>query len=130
MLSGSNDALQFTKEYIGSTANVIKSVLLQKADAGATFNTELDKEAPEVRAQLRTILKTRDIPSHPLAAHPRVAQPVRNAVQGAILTLAATDTGAKLLGGLRLTAPVAADYQRDYRPLDEVEVKKLSAWGE
>lgn len=120
----------YEQEYSGSTANVIKSVLLQKADAGVTFNTELDKEPPDILAQIRTIAETRKIPSHPLAAHPLVPQAVRHAVQKAILALAETPMGVELLPRLRLGTPVTADYERDYRPLEEVDVKKLSNWGE
>ncbi len=120
----------FEKEYSGSTANVIKSVLLLKAEAGATFNTELNKEPPEVIEQIRTIAATRKIPSHPLAAHPRVPQAFRVAVQEAVLALAATPTGAELLSKLRLASPLAADYERDYQSLEEVDVKALSRWGE
>ncbi len=120
----------FEMEYNGSTENVIRSVLLNKADAGATFNTELDKQSPDVRARIRTIEKTRQIPSHPFAAHPRVPPGVRAAVKKGIFALAAKPGGAELLGKLRLGSPVPADYARDYRPLEEIDVKKLSNWGE
>jgi phosphonate transport system substrate-binding protein len=130
VMSGSNETMLFDKEYSGSGANVIRSVMLGKADAGATLSTELDKETPEVIEQIRSIEKTGKIPSHPLAAHPRVPRAVRAVVKNAVLTLAATPSGAELLRTLRLPAPEAADYEKDYRSLEVVDVKTLSSWGE
>ena len=122
--------MTFEKEYCGSTQNVIKSVLLQKADAGVTLNSELDKEPPDVLSQIRRILETREIPSHPLSAHPRVPSSVRAAVKKAVLAIGAAPEGAAFLGNVWLASPVATDYEKDYQALDELDVKKLSNWGE
>lgn len=130
VMAGSNEELTYEKEYSGSSANVVKSVLLRKADAGTALSTELGKESPEVSGQLRSIEKTGKIPSHPLAAHPRVPRAVQAAVKNAVLELAATPAGAELLRTIRLASPEGADYEKDYRPLEVVDVKKLSSWGE
>ena len=122
--------LTFEKEYCGSTENVINNVLLRKADAGVTLTSELDKQSPDVLDQIRSILETREIPSHPLSAHPRVPSSVRAAVKRAVLTLGATPADAELLGNVWLASPVATGYEKDYRALEEIDVKKLSNWGE
>jgi phosphonate transport system substrate-binding protein len=121
--------MEFKREFAGSTANVIQSVLLGKADAGATFSTDLDKEPEEVRDQIRTVLATREIAPHPLGAHPRVPPQLREAVRKAVLDLAAEADGAALLKKVSLASPVAADYQRDYQALEEIDIKGLSDWG-
>jgi len=129
VLSRQKSKLEFAQEYTGSAKNVITSVLLGKADAGATFATELEKESSDVRHQIRTILVTPKIAPHPLSAHPRIALPLREALRTAVLALASTADGARLLQSVRLATPIAADYKRDYQALEEFDVKVLSNWG-
>lgn len=94
-----------------------------------TLSPTLAKMPPDDIAKIRTLLKTGEIPAHPLSAHPRVPPAVRLAVQKAVLTISATPEGAKLLGNIRLPSPIEADYARDYRALEGVDVKILSEWG-
>jgi phosphonate transport system substrate-binding protein len=129
VLSEYSKQLTYEKEYIGSTQNVIKYVLLKKADAGVTLNSELDKEPLDIQDQIRRFLETQEIPSHPLSAHPRVPASARAAVKRAVLDLGATPAAAELLGNVWLVSPVAADYEKDYRPLEAVDVKAFSDWG-
>ncbi len=128
-MSKENETLGFEQEYIGSSANVIKSVLLGKADAGAILNAELEKEPEENRSQIRVLVETPAISPHPLCAHPRVPKSVQKAVKEATIAVAATKDGAELLKSIRLAAPVAADYTKDYEPLENVDVMRLSNWG-
>ncbi len=128
-MSKDHEPLGFEQEYIGSSANVIKSVLLGKADAGAILSAELDKEPEENRSQIRVLVKTPAISPHPLCAHPRVSKAVQQAMKQASLAVAGTNDGAALLKSVRLAAPVAADYARDYGPLENVDVMRLSNWG-
>ena len=130
MLSRQKSIVWFEKEYAGSAGNVVKSVLLGKTDAGATFTPELEKEPAEIRSQLRTVLETPKISSHPLCAHPRVPRSAQVAVKNAALAIAATQEGVELFKKLRMPSPVAADYDTDYQSLEEVDVKGLSNWGE
>ena len=129
-MSLQNNKLEFKQEYTGSTENVVTSVLLGKADAGATFATELENESAEVRHQIRTILATPKIAPHPLSAHPRVPRPLREAVQKAVLALASEADCAQLLKTIGLPSPVAADYRKDYQVLEAVDIKRLSNWGQ
>ncbi|MDD5177066.1 MAG: phosphate/phosphite/phosphonate ABC transporter substrate-binding protein [Sterolibacterium sp.] len=122
--------LSFDKEYSGSTRNVIINVLLGKSDAGSVFMPDMARESEDTRSQLREIVKTPEIASHPLSAHPRVPKADQEAVKKATLAIAATKNGAELLKSLRLEAPVAADYERDYRALEEIDVKGLTNWGQ
>lgn len=92
------------------------------------MNTELNKEAPDVLSQIRTLLQTQEIPSHPLAAHPRVPQPVQKAVTKAVLSLDKMPADAKLLREVWLAYPVTTGYD-DYCKLEVIDVKKNSNWG-
>lgn len=129
LLAKQKSDLSFDKEYAGSTRNVIISVLLGKSDAASVFLPELNLESAETRSQLREILQTPEIASHPLSAHPRVPATVQAAVKQAVLGMAASADGAELLKTLRLETPVAADYRRDYRNLEEIDITGLTNWG-
>ncbi len=122
--------LDFINVYAGSTDNVIKSVLLGKADAGAVFVSDLALEPRDVREQLRVLVETRKVAPHPLCAHPRVPRAVRDAVKRAVLAIAATPEGSELVRKVRLPNPVPADYDKDYRSLEEIDVRGLTNWGE
>jgi len=130
LLGKHRDKLSFTNEYAGSTRNVVINVLLGKSDAGAVFVPEMERESEDTRSQLREILVTPEIAPHPLSAHPRVPRPAQEAVRKATLAFAATDEGAKHLKSIRLGAPVSADYVRDYRHLEVIDIKGLTNWGE
>ena len=121
--------LNFFHEFSGSTDNVIKSVILGKVDAGAVFVPDLEMKPKEIREQLRPLLVTRKIAPHPICAHPRVSRSVQEAVKRAVLAVAATPEGAELLKKIRLPSPVAANYEKDYKSLETIDVKGLSDWG-
>lgn len=129
LLAKQKHELPFEKEYAGSTRNVILSVLLGRSDAASVFLPDLLGESEETRSQLREILKTPEIASHPLSAHPRVPEAVREALKNAVLAMAAGADGAALLKSLRLENPVAADFERDYRILNEIDIEGLTNWG-
>jgi len=130
LLGQKSPKLSFSKEYAGSTRNVIINVLLGKSAAGAVFSPELARESEDARRQLREIMSTADIAPHPLSAHPRVSRSAHDAVTKATLAIAATKEGAQLLKALMLEAPVEANYERDYRSLEVIDIKGLTKWGE
>lgn len=129
LLAEQKAKISYTSEYAGSTSNVIKSVLLGKSAAGAVFIPELEKVSIETREQLRLVAVTTDIAPHPLSAHPRVARTLREQVSKIVLKMASAKEGAELFKTLRLPAPVAADYERDYKSLELVDIKALTDWG-
>ncbi|MCX7173246.1 MAG: phosphate/phosphite/phosphonate ABC transporter substrate-binding protein [Proteobacteria bacterium] len=122
--------LSFEKQYAGSTRNVIINVLLGKTDAGSVFLPDMARESEETRSQLRQIVATPEIAPHPLSAHPRVPRGVQAAVTRATLAIAGSTEGAELVKTLGMAAPVVADYPRDYRVLEEVDIKGLTNWGQ
>jgi phosphonate transport system substrate-binding protein len=130
LLGKDRNKLSFTNEYTGSTRNVIINVLMGKSDAGAVFVPEMENESEDTRNQLRELLATPEIAPHPLSAHPRVPRKAQEAVTKTTLAIAVTRDGAKLLKTLRMGAPVTADYVRDYRHLEEMDIKGLTNWGQ
>ncbi len=122
--------LTFAQNYAGSTKNVILNVLMGKVDAGAVFASELEREPAESRAQLREVASTPKFAPHPISAHPRVPAQVSAAVKKSMLKLAATTEGEALLRPMRLDDLVEADYDRDYRALEKIDIKGMTNWGQ
>ncbi|WP_224982294.1 phosphate/phosphite/phosphonate ABC transporter substrate-binding protein [Geomonas agri] len=123
LITGQN--IDFNVSFSGSTINVAKSVLLGKADAGATLDSSMMEDAREMQNEFRVLMQTPQIPPHPLSAHPRVPKKVRDAVTVALLNLDKTDQGRKMLEAVKLTKPVRADYKRDYSFFANVDFDRL-----
>lgn len=96
------------------------SVYLQVASgqiaAGGGVEKTLQEQDPKVRQLLRVLHTTRDMPSHPIAVHPRVPLKARQAVQQALLDLARSQSGQELLDRIPMQQPVATSLQ-DYQAM-------------
>ena len=96
------------------------SVYLQVANgllpAGGGVEKTLSEQDRTVQAMLRVLYTTREMPSHPVAAHPRLPAGVRQALQRALLDLASSEDDKKLLLHVPMTNPVATSMQ-DYTPM-------------
>ncbi|MDQ5946748.1 MAG: hypothetical protein QG619_2178, partial [Pseudomonadota bacterium] len=104
--------------------NVFRAVLLGEVPAGGAVNNTLAQEAAAIRDRLQVLYETPAVAPHPLAAHPRVPEAVRKAVAEAILKLAAIPDGKALLAACQMADPVAADYNRDYLPLERLNLNR------
>ncbi len=85
------------------------------------------RQPPPLRSQLRVIYETPATLSHSLAAHPRPPRrpgAARAALSSAILALWQEPEGMEMLERVQLGAPVAADYRRDYAPLERLRLEK------
>lgn len=89
-------------------------------DAGGGVEKTLAEQDDPVRNALRVIYTTREMPSHPVAAHPRVNAAARERARRALLELAATPAGKALLDEVPMAAPVATSID-DYLT--------MRAWG-
>lgn len=93
---------------------VYTMVATRQVDAGAGVEKTLRRHDAAVRDQLRVIHLTPDLPSHPVVAHPRVPEDVREAVRQALLAMAASPSSQALLAQVpfvRLVSASAADYE-------------------
>lgn len=118
MLEEDKNRIRFDGQRAGSTQNVLRAVILGKADAGAALDLSLELEPEEMRQHVRPIFATPGTASHPIAAHPRVASEVRSKLATAILDMARDEADRRLLAAIRMPNPETADYDRDYRPLE------------
>ena len=119
--------IKFNRIYAGSTNNVYKTVILGKADAGATLDVDIGRESPEITEQLRTIMSTEEINPHPLSAHPRVPEAIQQQVKETVLRLGKEESSQEMLKAIRIPKPVAADYIRDYKEIEVVNIRELSS---
>ena len=98
------------------------SVYLQVANglipAGGGVQKTLSEQPAAVRDLLRVLYTTREMPSHPVSAHPRVPEAVRAALQAAMLDMSSGDPGRELLSRIPMQDAVAASIE-DYLPMRE-----------
>jgi phosphonate transport system substrate-binding protein len=118
------EKIRFTSLYVKTHTNVYRHVLLGKTVAGGGINNTFNQEPAEVRAKLRVLLETPGVPPHPLSAHPRVPAAVRQSVSEAMLNMASDPVGRTLLKNIQIPNPVAADYVKDYQPLEKFRLEQ------
>jgi phosphonate transport system substrate-binding protein len=116
-------------EYIKTHSNVYRSVLLNDADAGGGVNNTYDREPNDVREQLRILFVTPESAPHPLAVHPRLAETLRQQIYVAFIKLAGDPLNAELFDAIQIPKPIAADYARDYLPLEALELDRYAIFG-
>lgn len=105
-------------------ASVFLHVANGLVDAGGSVQKMLNEQKPEVRDGLRVIYTTRDMPSHPVAAHPRVGRAVRERIEKAFLDMAQTPEGAALLEKIPMM-PLVATTMDDYLPMEDWGLDKF-----
>lgn len=105
-------------------AKTHSSVYLHVANAlvaaGGGVEKTFNEQDASIRDLLRVLYVTREMPSHPVSAHPRVPEHVRLAVQKALLEMATTESGRALLAKVPMQHPIPTTMQ-DYQP--------MRAWG-
>lgn len=106
--------VQMSMMNVRTHSSVYLNVLNQLADAGGGVQKTLAEQDPEIQKGLRILYTTRGIPSHPLAAHPRVKADIRKLVRNAMLEMSATPDGKALLNEIPMPMPVRASLD-DYR---------------
>ncbi len=116
--------IRFTTDYVGTHQNVYRRVIMGEAAAGGGIDATLAKEPAALRNRLHVVFTTPGVAPHPLAAHPRVPRGVREKIVAALLKLDRDPAGRKLLADVELDKVVAADYVRDYLPLENLELER------
>ncbi len=120
-----SEQIQFHPQFLTTHGNVYRSVLNGSVAAGGGVNTTFNDEPAEVKSQLRILYQTPESASHPLVAHPRVPSEIVKAVREAFFHLSKDPEGQRMLSDIRVPQPVAADYQRDYFPLEKLKIEKF-----
>lgn len=108
--------------YVKTHSNVYRSVLLEDVIAGGGVNNTLEREAENVRNQLRIIYQTPPSAPHPFSVHPRVPIAIQEKVKAAFLALTQDPANQSFFNKIQIPLPVAADYAKDYHFLDSLEL--------
>lgn len=99
--------------YVKTHSSVYLHVVNGLADAGGGVEKTLHEQDAPLRDALKVLYTTRDMPSHPIAAHPRMPKAVREAVRRALLEMGATEGGQALLSKVPMQQVVPASLE-DY----------------
>lgn len=94
-------------------SSVYLNVLNGLADAGGGVQKSLSEQNPEVQGGLRILYTTRAMPSHPIAAHPRIKPDICELLRKTVLEMSATPAGKALLDEIPMPSPVTASLE-DY----------------
>lgn len=108
--------VKVTPLYVHTHNAVYLHVLKDMAAAGGGVAKTLQEQLPAVQEGLRILYTTREMPSHPVSAHPRVPQADRDAVRRAFQEMGADPAGRALLAKIPMRE-VTATTMEDYLPL-------------
>lgn len=123
-LLAEQEKISFTPEYLKTHDNVYRHVISGKVKAGGGVRGTLKKQPLEAQEELRVLYETPGVTPHPFSAHPRVPAKVQQDVVAAILELSKTPEGQKILEAIQMPKPVQADYERDYRSVEDMKLEK------
>ncbi|MDT8404404.1 phosphate/phosphite/phosphonate ABC transporter substrate-binding protein [Sulfuriflexus sp.] len=110
--------------YVETHANVYRNVLYKRTVAGGGVKRTLQQEHAGMQAQLRVLYETPGFAPHPISVHPRVPTVLAQRVQQAVIDIWQDKHERALLEKIQLSAPVAADYERDYAPLEQLGLEE------
>lgn len=114
-----------TPVYLGTHGNAYRALVSGQVEAVGGIYTTWQQERADLRDQMRVLYETPSVAPHPFSAHPRVPPAHRDAVQQAFVQLAASPAGLAMLKPTALSVPVAADYERDYAPLERLGLERF-----
>ncbi|HET6718473.1 MAG TPA: phosphate/phosphite/phosphonate ABC transporter substrate-binding protein [Rhodocyclaceae bacterium] len=83
------------------------------SDAAGGVEKTLAEQEPAIRNALRVVYRTSDFPSHPIAAHPRIPEALRERVRRILLKLSADPAGRAMLHEIPMSRAVPASF-KDY----------------
>lgn len=116
--------LRYETHFALNHRNAIRQVLAGDSVAAGVVRTTYEMEPPEVRQALRVLYVTPELAPHPLAVHPRVPLASRQAIVSTLQALAQDPTRQSLMAAIQMPHPMAADYARDYEPLNRLGIEK------
>ncbi|HED15536.1 MAG TPA: phosphate/phosphite/phosphonate ABC transporter substrate-binding protein [Gammaproteobacteria bacterium] len=109
--------------YVQTHSSVYLHVATGLTDAGGGVLSTLQAQPTALQQDMRIIQTATGIPTHPVAAHPRVPVEHRERVQKAFLAMAKTAQGKKLLDRIPMYKPVRTD-MRTYKVISAMGFEK------
>lgn len=116
--------IEVVPNYVLSHSSVYLNVALEEAVAGGGVQKTLSQQSDELQDRLKVLYKTAAVPSHPIVAHRRVPEAVRQQLQDVMLMLAHDAAGRELLSKVPITDIGVADI-KDYLSLTEMGLERF-----
>lgn len=117
--------IQIYPKYLKTHAGGYRAVAIGDLVASGGVNNTLLREEQSLREQLRVLYETSGYAPHPFVANPRVPSSIRRSVTAAFISLSKEASGEKLLEEVQMPAPIPSDYQRDFAPLERLQLEKF-----
>lgn len=105
--------LNFQPSYVATHSSAYLNAAIGEAAAAGGVMATFRRLDTSISDQLRVLYETTRVPPHPVVAHPRIPEDIRQKLQSAFLDVAATEEGAALLAKIPMRAAIptsAADY--------------------
>ena len=115
--------------YVKNHSNVYRSILLNDVSAGGGVNNTFEREPIDVQEQLKILYVSPTWAPHPLAVHQRITPELQHKIMQAFFKLAENRDNDELFNAIQIPKPVAADYSRDYQPLELLDLNKFAVSG-
>jgi phosphonate transport system substrate-binding protein len=106
--------LRVTPLYVKTHSSMYLHVAKGLNVAGGGVKKTLQKQSETIREQLKVIYTTRASPSHPIAAHPRIPQEIREKVRKTLLAMGSTQEGRKILAGVPIKQIIPVTFKDNY----------------
>jgi phosphonate transport system substrate-binding protein len=108
--------IRFDPMYVKSHDSVYLHVAKGLAEAGGGVEKTLREQTVAVKDALKVIHVTRSIPSHPVAAHPRIPGRDAEKIRRAFIEMETAPASRELLAKIPMNHPISAALN-DYSPM-------------
>ncbi len=116
--------IHFKPRYVQTHSSVYLNVALNEVVAGGGVQRTLSSQSKELHDRLRILYKTREVISHPFAAHARVFEDDKIKIQAALLEIATTTAGKRLFSKIPIQQ-MGKTTMKEYLDMKKMSFKHL-----
>jgi len=120
-----NFSIDIEPVYVKTHDSVYLNVLLKRTAAGGGVQKTLNRQKQDIKNSLKVIYRTKSVPSHPIAVHPRVSTNEARLVQNAFIMISNDDLGKSLLNKIPMTKVGITEY-KDYEVLKQMNLERFA----
>jgi phosphonate transport system substrate-binding protein len=118
--------IQIKPQFVKTHSSVYLNVALDEMQAGGGVQKTLSRQPEDIKKEIRVLYRTKSVAPHPLVAHPRVPEKVREIVLEAFTFLNSTLKGDALLKEVPLIK-IGPALLKDYLPLSTLNLERFIA---
>lgn len=119
-----NFKIKINPVYVKTHSSVYLNVVVKQTAAGGGVQKTLNQQKINIQQALRILHKTPEVAPHPLAAHPRVPEDVRNKIKNTLLELNKNTIGQVLLSKIPMKN-IGPARMEDYLPLKKFNLDEF-----